>query len=137
MKKIAITMAAVMILLIAWPQTSTPLKAARERGKKVYDTYCLSCHMQDGNGVPRMNPPLVKAKYVLGDKQKLIMIVLKGSDAGIDWGGEVNYKNVMAAHDFLKDQEIADVLTFVRNSFGNKASIVTVANVKAVRVKVR
>jgi mono/diheme cytochrome c family protein len=53
-------------------------------------------------------------------------------DEPIEIDGET-YSNIMAPHDFLKDQEVADVLTYVRNSFGNKASAVTAAEVKAAR----
>ncbi len=106
--------------------------ASIARGKKVYETYCLACHQADGTGVPRLNPPLVKTSFVLGDKKMLIGIVLNGLDEEIEIDGEV-YNNVMASHDFLKDQEIADVLTFVRNSFGNKASAISPAEVAAVR----
>ena len=109
-------------------------KASMERGKKVYDTYCLACHQADGSGVPRLNPPLTKTKWVLGDKKTLINVLLKGMDEPIEVDGE-EYNNVMASHAFLKDQEIADVLTYVRNSFGNKASAVTAAEVKVLRPK--
>lgn len=108
------------------------LAASVARGKKVYETYCLACHQADGAGVQRMNPPLVKTQWVLGDKKKLIGIVLNGMDEPIEIDGET-YSSIMAPHDFLKDQEVADVLTYVRNSFGNKASAVTAAEVKAVR----
>ena len=107
--------------------------ASIARGKKVYETYCLACHQPDGTGVPRLNPPLVKTSFVLGDKKILIGIVLNGFDEPIEIDGDV-FSNVMASHDFLKDQEIADVLTYVRNSFGNKASAVSPAEVTAVRV---
>lgn len=114
-------------------QFSQPSPSASvARGKKVYETYCLACHQADGTGVPRLNPPLVKTSFVLGDKKMLIGIVLNGLDEEIEIDGEV-YNNVMASHDFLKDQEIADVLTFVRNSFGNKASAISPAEVAAVR----
>lgn len=102
------------------------------RGKKVYDSYCLGCHQADGLGVQRLNPPLAKTEYVLGDKKRLIGIVLNGLEEPIEIDGET-YSNVMAPHEFLKDQEIADVLTYVRNSFGNKASVVTAAEVKTAR----
>jgi mono/diheme cytochrome c family protein len=115
-------------------QTKPVPKKNMEAGKKVYDTYCLVCHQQDGAGVPRMNPPLTKTTYVLGDKKRLIGIILKGMNEEIEIDGNF-YTNVMAPHDFLADQEIADLLTFVRNSFGNKASIVTAAEVKAERAK--
>jgi len=111
-------------------------KESMERGKKVYDQYCMSCHMQDGTGVPRLNPPLVKTSYVIGDKTTIIEIVLKGFDAQVEIEGEY-YQNTMAPHDFLTDEQIADVTTFVRNSFGNKASVVVPADVKAVRATIK
>ena len=107
-------------------------KASMERGKTTYTTYCLACHQADGSGVPGLNPPLIKTKWVLGDKKQLITILLKGMDEPIEVNGE-EYSNVMASHAFLKDQEVADVLNYVRNSFGNKASAVTSADVKSVR----
>lgn len=111
-------------------------KESMERGKKVYDQYCMSCHMQDGTGVPRLNPPLVKTSYVIGDKTTIIEIVLKGFDAQVEIEGEY-YQNTMAPHDFLTDEQIADVTTYVRNSFGNKASVVVPADVKAVRATIK
>lgn len=112
----------------AAPATSTAVLAS---GKKIYTQNCLTCHMADGGGVQNMNPPLSKTSYVLGDKTKLINVLLNGmEDQDID--GE-SYQNVMPAHDFLTDQQIADVLTYVRNSFGNKASAVQPAEVKAAR----
>lgn len=111
-------------------------KATMERGKQVYEAYCLACHQADGSGVPRLNPPITKTKWVLGDKKQLITIILKGMDEPIEVNGE-EYTNTMGAHDFLKDQEVADLLTYVRNSFGNKATAVTTAEVKTMRAKVR
>jgi mono/diheme cytochrome c family protein len=107
-------------------------KASLERGRAIYTTYCLACHQADGSGVPGLNPPLIKTKWVLGDKKQLITILLKGMDEPIEVDGE-EYSNVMASHAFLKDQEVADVLNYVRNSFGNKATGLTAAEVKAVR----
>lgn len=131
MMKIKITVLCLLLgSLISWQQPD--LKASMERGQKVYDTYCLGCHQADGSGVPRLNPPLAKVNYVTGDKKQLIKVVLAGLDTEIEINGEV-YNNVMAPHDFLKDQEIADVLTYIRNSFGNKAAAITPADVKNVR----
>ena len=111
-------------------------KESMERGKKVYDQYCMSCHMQDGTGVPRLNPPLVKTSYVIGDKTTIIEIILKGFDAQVEIEGEY-YQNTMAPHDFLTDEQIADVATYVRNSFGNKSSVVVPADVKTVRATLK
>jgi len=120
------------------PAAGGAQKAAMVRGKKVYEAVCLACHQPDAAGVPNMNPPLIKTKWVLGDKKALIKIVLKGLQ-----GGEINidgdtFNNPMPPQEStLSDQEIADVLTYVRNSFGNKASMVAVAEVKAMRAKLK
>lgn len=101
-------------------------------GEKVFKKYCISCHQADGGGVPNMNPPLRQTSFVLGNKDTLINIVLNGlKNVDID---DETYNNPMPAlGSVLKDQQIADVLTYVRNSFGNKASAVAVSEVKAVR----
>lgn len=103
-------------------------------GEKVYKKYCISCHQADGGGVPNLNPPLIKTSYVLGDKEKLIGIILNGLNKNIEIEDEI-FSNPMPPLNILKDKEIADVLTYVRNSFGNKAPAVTTAEVKAVRSK--
>lgn len=118
------------------PRPHGALAAAMERGKKVFEKTCIACHQADGGGVPRMNPPLIQTKYVLGDRRELINIVLKGLKGGqLEVNGDY-YENPMPPHaEILNDQEIADVLTFVRNSFGNKASAVSVAEVRGERKK--
>lgn len=112
---------------------TTALSAAvLANGKKIYTKYCLACHMADGGGVQNMNPPLIKTSYVLGNQTKLIKVILNGMSEGVEIDGET-YTNIMPPHNFLTDQEVADVLTYVRNSFGNKASAIKVAEVKAAR----
>ncbi|OCX53164.1 cytochrome C [Mucilaginibacter sp. PPCGB 2223] len=113
-------------------KSATGSSASISNGKVVYTQHCLSCHMADGGGVPNMNPPLVKTSYVLGDKKRIIKVVLNGFAQNVDIDGE-SYSNNMPPQNFLKDQEIADVLTYVRSSFGNKATAVKLAEVKAVR----
>ncbi|AMJ68164.1 cytochrome C [Hymenobacter sp. PAMC 26628] len=109
-----------------------PAPALLAQGKQVYTQYCLSCHQADGGGVQNMNPPLTKTEYVLGDKARLTNILVHGFAEKVEIQGET-YRNVMPAHDFLTDAQMAAVLTYVRNSFGNKASAVSVAEVKATR----
>jgi len=101
-------------------------------GKKVFETFCATCHMKSGKGAPGMNPPLIDTEWVLGDKERLIKIVLNGMSDPIEIKGEI-YQNVMASHSWLTDQQIADVLSYVRNSWGNSASIITAEEVSAVR----
>lgn len=135
MKKISIVLL-IAVTAFAFSTQQPDLKASVQRGKKVYENYCLSCHQPDGKGMPGMNPPLTKTKQVLGNKTQLINIILIGLDEEMLING-VTYLNPMPSQPHLKDQEIADVLTYVRNSFGNKASIVTTAEVKAARAKIK
>ncbi|HLF46211.1 MAG TPA: cytochrome c [Chitinophagaceae bacterium] len=134
MKKVFFTfLTGTFFLLIAWMQPAVP-KATMERGKVVYDKACLSCHMPNGLGVPRMAPSLSKSKYVLGTKTKMIRIVLRGSEE-LPVNEDRDFTNPMAPILNLTDQQLADVLTFVRNSYGNRASVITAADVKYVKAR--
>ena len=101
-------------------------------GGVLYTKYCLSCHQNDGGGVQNMYPPLIKTTYVLGDKVRLSKILLNGFSERVEIDGET-YSNVMPSFNYLKDKEIADILTYVRSNFGNKATGVSTAEVAKVR----
>ena len=120
------------------PQASSKigLQAVLNRGKLVYGVNCLSCHQADGGGVGNLNPPLYNTDWVTGNKSKLVQMVLKGSRGQVEIDGET-FHNTMPSQAHLTDQQIADVLTYIRNSFGNKASVVTPAEVRAVRAKTK
>lgn len=114
-----------------------PAKAIMDRGKLVYLQQCLACHQVDGGGVPHLNAPLDAATQVVNNnKERLIRIVLKGMTESVELDGEY-YSNKMAPHNDLTDQQVSDVLTYVRNSWSNKASAITPAEVKAVRAKLK
>lgn len=98
-------------------------------GKAIYTQHCMTCHQVDGAGAQNMIPPLIKTDYVLGSKATIIKILLNGMTGEIKVNGDI-YENEMPSQAFLKDEEIAAVLTYVRNSFGNKASAVSVEDVK-------
>ncbi len=107
------------------------------KGHEVYhrEAHCATCHQEDGEGLPAaMFPPLTRTKWVLEDQERLIKLVIHGLHGPITIKGK-QYPGLvpMSAFKALTDQEIADVLTFVRNSFGNKASSVSPALVKKVR----
>jgi mono/diheme cytochrome c family protein len=133
-KAVTIFVFILMICLMSFSNHQPDLKASIERGKKVYTSYCLACHQADGTGVPRMNPPLIQTPYVKGDKKRLINVILKGLNEEVEINGEF-YDNPMPPQPQLTDMQIADVLTYVRNSFGNKGTAVTAAEVKTMRIK--
>jgi mono/diheme cytochrome c family protein len=112
-------------------------QASIARGKQIYQDTCLACHQADGAGVPNMNPSLIKTPLVLGDKAKLIRVVLQGMTGELVVNGDTFDKPMPPLGTTLADQQIADVLTYVRNSFGNKATPVTAAEVKAIRAKAK
>ncbi|MDB5231766.1 MAG: cytochrome c [Chitinophagaceae bacterium] len=113
--------------------SATKPATSKARGAVVYKTFCIKCHQVDGGGVQHLNPPLAEASAVVAkDKSKIIKVVLNGMTSKEEIDGEV-YGNNMAPHNFLNDQQVADVLTFIRSSFGNKASAVTAAEVKKLR----
>jgi mono/diheme cytochrome c family protein len=112
--------------------TEKPTSMANHPGKKVYDSVCLACHMADGSGVPGMHPPLIETEWVNGDKERLIEITLNGLSGKIEVDGET-YNSIMPPHSHLSDKQIADVLTYIRQSFGNNAGEITVEEVQKVR----
>jgi mono/diheme cytochrome c family protein len=105
------------------------------KGKKIYETRCLACHQADGGGVPNMNAPLDGSSNVVGNNiARLVKIIRGGYSEKIALDGYY-YNNVMTANPDLKDEDIANVLSYVRNSWSNKASKVTVAQVQAAKNK--
>jgi mono/diheme cytochrome c family protein len=104
-------------------------------GKKIYETRCLVCHQLDGGGVPNMNPPLDGATNVNGkDIARLVNIIRNGYDERIALDG-MFYNNNMTANPDLKADAIADVLTYIRTTWSNKAGVVTTSQVKAALLK--
>jgi mono/diheme cytochrome c family protein len=101
-------------------------------GKEVYTKYCLTCHQADGSGVPNMHPPLTTGSWVGKEPAELIAIMMKGLTGKIEVNGEV-YKNFMPSHAQLTDEEIANVLSYIRSSFGNDFTSLTPEMVKKIR----
>jgi mono/diheme cytochrome c family protein len=108
------------------------VQAEAHPGEIQYKRHCLSCHQKNAGGIPGMYPPLAKNKVVSGDKQELIKIVLHGLSGEIEVNGEI-YNGVMASYKNLSDQDIADVLNYLRSGFGNSGDEVKPAEVKSLR----
>jgi mono/diheme cytochrome c family protein len=107
------------------------LKASIARGKDIYSAQCLSCHQDAGQGIEDVYPPLAKSDYLMADKKRSIEQVLHGATGEIKVNGKT-YNGEMSSFD-LSDQEVSDVLNYVRNSWGNKSAAVTPEEVSAVR----
>lgn len=100
--------------------SSGPDPAKLARGKEVYmrPAVCFTCHQPNGQGIPGAFPPLAGSPWLDGDTDRLIKIVLKGMMGELTVNGEI-YNNIMAPLELmLKDDEIADVLTYVRHEWG-------------------
>jgi len=106
-------------------------------GAAVFNAKCAVCHQMTGKGIPNVYPPLAGSQLVADDPALSIRIVLHGFNGPIERNG-AKYNGVMQPwQNDLSDQEIADVLTFVRSSWGNAASAVTAEQVKEQREKTK
>jgi mono/diheme cytochrome c family protein len=105
-----------------------------DRGKKIFSANCATCHQNTGLGVAGQYPPLAGSEYVLGGTRRLGMIVLKGLQGPLTVKGASYGTAVMQPWDkTLSDAKIADVLTFIRQEWGNKAGPVSAAGVAELR----
>ncbi|MBV8601331.1 MAG: cytochrome c [Candidatus Eremiobacteraeota bacterium] len=109
------------------------VRAAASDGKAIYDGKCASCHQANGQGLASTFPPLAGNKDVTGDPTKVITSVVKGVNGSITVNGK-SYNGAMPAwRGQLSDADIAAVVTYIRSSWGNKASAVTEKQVAAVK----
>ncbi len=106
------------------------------KGAKVYNQYCVACHMGDGNGNAASGfPPLAKSEWVLEkDPSRIIRVVLNGLGGPITvLGKEYGQAQMLPWRDALNDDDIAAVSTYIRSTWGNKAPVVDAALVKQIR----
>lgn len=104
------------------------------RGKVVYEQVCALCHGADGNGKPGQAPTFVGSEWVITDNTgRLIRIPLQGLNGPIKVKGEDWNLAMPAMGAALPDADLAAVLSYMRNAWGNKASLITPEEVAAVR----
>jgi len=110
------------------------------QGARLYENICKTCHGNDGNGVASLAPPLNQSSWVTGDKKKLIAIVLYGLVGPVTVNGKL-YQNPeisgempgLGSNDEYNEEDIAQVLSFIRKNWGNNASVITKDDVMKVR----
>jgi mono/diheme cytochrome c family protein len=104
-------------------------------GKRVFNVTCIACHQANGQGQPNIYPPLAGSEWAQGDEQRVIRIVLLGLNGPIKVAGK-DFNNVMAPlGSALKDEQIANALTYVRSEWGNNAPPVSAETVAKVRAE--
>jgi nitrite reductase (NO-forming) len=103
-----------------------------EKGKRVYLQHCAMCHQPDGNGLPQVFPPLARSDYLMADKTRSIGVVLRGLSGPVTVNGHM-YNGVMPPQVLLSNEQVADVLTFVRNSWSNDGEAVAADEVRVLR----
>ena len=105
-------------------------------GQTVYEMACLPCHQPEGKGLPGVYPPLVGSDWVRGDARRLVKILLHGLTGPVTVAGQA-YGGVdavaMPSMGGLSNEQIADVLSFVRQHYGSQSGAVTLDEVKSVR----
>jgi mono/diheme cytochrome c family protein len=133
MKKIIIMamVCTILTVLFAFQQQPFNLKASVTRGKEVYLAQCVTCHLEQGEGIENVYPPLAKSDYLVADKTRTIKQVLHGASGEMKVNGIV-YNGEMTGFD-LTDQEVSDVLNYVLTSWGNKGKTVKPEEVAAAR----
>jgi nitrite reductase (NO-forming) len=128
-KRTALTFAAFIVLgtlaLVLFAPPSSPAVAAGAAGAAVFASNCSSCHGADGQGVPNAFPPLAKNGYVTGDPKKVIHTVVNGLSGAITVNGKTYSGGMPPFKGTLTNTQIAAVITYIRSSWGNKASAVT------------
>jgi mono/diheme cytochrome c family protein len=122
------------VLLLSMLGMSAGHARAADEGQKLYARHCLSCHQADGYGVPNMQPAITGGAWVQGDARALALFVLTG---GFDSAQrkESESHNVMPAFKHLPDVDLAAILSFIRQRFGNGASPVAAEIVAAARAE--
>lgn len=109
-------------------------KESIKRGKEVYTDMCVTCHLANGEGIPKVYPPLAKSDYLMEKREASIRAIKYGLRGKIVVNG-ITYKNMMTRLGLL-DDEVADVMNYITNSWGNKnEKMITVEEVKAVSKK--
>lgn len=106
-------------------------------GAQLYSVRCQTCHQADGGGVPGVFPPLDGSKWVVGDKGRLIRIILNGLMGEITVKGQTYGGSMPPWGTFLNDEQVAAIATYIRTSWSNDTTAVAAAEVAAVRSVVK
>jgi nitrite reductase (NO-forming)/hydroxylamine reductase len=113
---------------------AAPSAERMKAGEEVYKIACIACHQPTGEGLPGAFPPLAKSDYLMQKPDRAVRIVVRGLTGEVTVNN-MTYNSVMPAMTQLSDQQVADVITYVLNSWGNKAPAIPVERVVAERAQ--
>ena len=121
-----------LMLVGGWLVAANAFADEPATGQQLYQKHCLACHQADGGGVPNMQPAIVGGTWVKGDARALALFVMTG---GFDSASrkDSSVGNVMPPFRQLPDADLAAILTFIRQKFGDGGSPVSAADVAAAR----
>ena len=122
------------LCFLAAAAVAAPDAESMKRGQAVYSRTCIACHQPTGMGLPPVFPPLAGSEWVAKDASIAVRNIINGMQGPITVKG-VSYNSMMPAVTTLSEKEIADVVTFVSNSWGNTGPTVTEDEVKAIKKK--
>ncbi len=123
------------LLAAAWIVFPPPVAHAQAAdGAKIYKATCIACHQASGLGVPGQFPPLVGSEWVTGSEERLVRIILHGIVGEIEVEGETFSGAMPTWGPTFKDEELAAVATYVRQSWGNKGAPIAAATVTRIRL---
>ncbi|MFM6953769.1 MAG: c-type cytochrome [Sphingobacteriaceae bacterium] len=113
-------------------QSETDITYARYYtvGKQLYESHCGNCHGNTGGGLAMLYPPLTDSRFLKQNKTKLACFIKNGLQGQIIVSGK-NYEGIMPAESTLSNIEIAEIITYITNSFGNKQGIYPYQKVSA------
>ncbi|WP_395746739.1 c-type cytochrome [Prosthecobacter sp.] len=138
-------------MCLTWPGAESVITSARkqplteaarqqiEHGAAVYQTVCGLCHQPTGYGIPNVAPPLAESEWATGEPERIIRIALHGLYGEIEVNGQ-KWNLAMPGqgeNPVLDDAKLADVLSYVRNAWGNEASVISSAQVAAARAQTK
>ncbi|WP_406826780.1 c-type cytochrome [Pedobacter sp. KACC 23697] len=109
-------------------QETIDLQNYMSNGKDIYKTKCQNCHGENGEGLGQLAPPLTDSLFLKANKSRLACFIKNGVNESLTVHGQV-YKEKMPAFPELADIDVAQVMVFVTNSFGNKQGFVPYSKV--------
>ena len=118
-----------------WIKKDKNLLTSYRKGRDKYSVSCGACHQADGKGLPNMAPALAKSDWVTGEPNRLIGVAVHGLMGPIKVNGKLveDVPPIMPPHGFMKDDQLASILTYVRNAWGNRSGLISDQDVAGYR----